>query len=131
MLSLLLDLQVQAPLFRRQGVCCFIFSFIVGTHYYSCLTIQLLCSSLNSIRIAPNLCPVLGIIILTSYRLIIILRPGPLGANYQDLYEVEKSDNPTTQTIIDDTKETFKHAQEDVFFKDVKLKFMRIEKWER
>ncbi|KAE8444902.1 hypothetical protein EG329_014150 [Mollisiaceae sp. DMI_Dod_QoI] len=64
-------------------------------------------------------------------ELIIILRPGPLGANYQDLYEVEKSDNPTTQTIIDDTKETFKHAQEDVFFKDVKLKFMRIEKWER
>lgn len=83
----------------------------------------------------------------------IILRPGPLGSDYEDLNEVTNSNSPFLQTIIDDVNSTFNHAQnpnniltannangipnihqqepEPNIWKDVKLKFMRLEKWER
>ncbi|CZR57295.1 uncharacterized protein PAC_07184 [Phialocephala subalpina] len=86
-------------------------------------------------------------------ELMIILRPGPLDSDYEDLNEVTKSDNPWIQTIIDDVNATFNHAQnpkktlaannansipnihekgpEKNIWKDVQLKFVRLEKWER
>ncbi|KAF8854673.1 hypothetical protein BDZ45DRAFT_29102 [Acephala macrosclerotiorum] len=86
-------------------------------------------------------------------ELMIILRPGPLGSDYEDLNEVITSNSPFLQTIIDDINSTFSHAQnpkkalaannfngipnihkqepEPNIWKDVKLKFVRLEKWER
>lgn len=83
----------------------------------------------------------------------IILRPGPLGSDYEDLYEVTKSNSPSLQSMMDDTSSAFARTQnptktlaannangipnihqkepERNIWKDVKLKFVRLEKWER
>ncbi|CZT41095.1 uncharacterized protein RSE6_00784 [Rhynchosporium secalis] len=64
-------------------------------------------------------------------ELIIILRPGPSGATYDDLYEVKDSTITFLQTSIADIKIAFKHAQEDGYCKDVVLRMMRVENWAR
>lgn len=62
----------------------------------------------------------------------IIIRPGPSGADYNDLYESGDNDNnPRNQMIIDDVKSAFRHAQNSteskVDWSKVSLKFMRLE----
>jgi hypothetical protein len=79
--------------------------------------------------------------LLTCHRLIIILRPGPCGAGYEDLYEIAgKDDNPQIQHLFNDIKKCFKFAQKcendnhlaekvsEVGWEKVSLKFMRMEK---
>lgn len=61
-------------------------------------------------------------------ELIIILRPGPLGAGFDDLYEVNTSTTIHLESAIEDVKKTFKDAQEEGALKGVKLRFMRTEK---
>ncbi|KUJ21961.1 uncharacterized protein LY89DRAFT_665111 [Mollisia scopiformis] len=67
-------------------------------------------------------------------ELIIILRPGPLGAGYDDLYETElSSENNRTDSFLGDIKDMFKHAQKHktlkASWKNVQLKLMRNETW--
>lgn len=72
-------------------------------------------------------------------RLIIFLRPGPLGSSYENLYEVVPAltlaDNEHMQNTMKDIKMCFEHAKicnsSLVKYKDVKLTFMRFEKWIR
>ncbi|PBP18536.1 hypothetical protein BUE80_DR010677 [Diplocarpon rosae] len=61
-------------------------------------------------------------------ELMIIMRPGALGAGYDDLYEVQESSSAYLDTIIDDIKERFRDALEDhKALGNIQLKFMRIE----
>lgn len=77
--------------------------------------------------------------LLISNRVIIILRPGPLGSSFEDLYEVAPTltltDNDHIQKIMTDIRSCFEHAQTCkstlVKFTNVKLTFMRFEKWIR
>ncbi|KAH6724224.1 hypothetical protein BKA61DRAFT_25820 [Leptodontidium sp. MPI-SDFR-AT-0119] len=62
-------------------------------------------------------------------ELMIILRPGPLGASYDDLYEVKDCTSSYLKTAIVDVQTTFKNAQEEGSCKGIELKMMRVEKW--
>lgn len=62
-------------------------------------------------------------------ELIIILRPGPLGVGFDDLYEVNTSTSTHLKSAMEDVVNTFKDAQSDGALKGVTLKFMRTEKW--
>lgn len=63
-----------------------------------------------------------------------IIRPGPEGAGYNDLYESgDKDSNPNIQKVIDHIKREFAKVQADtahskVDWTKVSLKFMRLEK---
>ncbi|KAK0125457.1 hypothetical protein ONS95_000530 [Cadophora gregata] len=62
-------------------------------------------------------------------EVIILLRLGPLGSTYDDLYEVTNSTSKILDNHIRDITKQFKHAQDCGFCKGVELKFMRNEKW--
>lgn len=62
-------------------------------------------------------------------ELIIILRPGPSGADYDDLYEVKDCTSASLKTAMTDIKRVFKNAQDDGKCKDIMLKIMRNEHW--
>ncbi|KAH7342702.1 hypothetical protein BKA65DRAFT_586736, partial [Rhexocercosporidium sp. MPI-PUGE-AT-0058] len=62
-------------------------------------------------------------------ELIVILRPGPLGADHDDLYEVKDCASPYLKGAIVDVQNSFKNAQNEGSCKDVQLKMMRVEHW--
>ncbi|KAG4415868.1 hypothetical protein IFR04_010995 [Cadophora malorum] len=62
-------------------------------------------------------------------EVIIVVRPGPLGTTYDDLYEVTDSTSPVVHDHIHAIKNQFGYAQKDESCKGMKLKFMRNEKW--
>jgi hypothetical protein len=62
---------------------------------------------------------------------ILILRPGPIGATAEDLYEVQSGNgHQYHQELIDEMADAFDMMQAIGLFEDVKLSFMRMEKWE-
>ncbi|KAH7419327.1 hypothetical protein BKA64DRAFT_715831 [Cadophora sp. MPI-SDFR-AT-0126] len=62
-------------------------------------------------------------------ELIILLRPGPLGSTYDDLYEVTDSKSTILHSHILDLRDRFEQAQKEDACKGIELKFMRNEKW--
>lgn len=62
-------------------------------------------------------------------EVIVIVRPGPLGSTYDDLYEVTDSTSPVLHDHIRAIKTQFEYAQKDESCKGIELKFMRNEKW--
>lgn len=69
-------------------------------------------------------------------ELIIILRPGSLGADFNDLYEVEEGaattmDSAYLKKIMTDISRTFTHAKQEDRQQGVELKFMRMETFVR
>lgn len=62
-------------------------------------------------------------------ELIIILRPGCEGTDYEDLYEVDDINNEFLKTVVKDVKGAFENAQKEGSCQDMELKFMRNEKW--
>jgi hypothetical protein len=67
-----------------------------------------------------------------SQELIILLRPGTLGYDYDDLYELDSSTG-YHQALIDFVRSGFNESQEHGYntesLKNVKLTFTRVEKW--
>ena len=76
---------------------------------------------------------------------ILILRPGPLGATAEDLYEIKSAKaeglyvkydvqagniHPYHQQLIDEVEEAFEISWAHGRLQGVQLTFMRLEKWE-
>jgi hypothetical protein len=62
---------------------------------------------------------------------ILVLRPGPMGATAEDLYEVHSGDgHHYHQELIDEVTEAFDEMQKMGSLQNVKLSFMRLEQWE-
>jgi hypothetical protein len=76
---------------------------------------------------------------------ILILRPGPLGATAEDLYQVKSAEiegqyvkyvlqaeniHPYHQQLIDEVEEAFEILWTRGHLQGVKLSFMRLEEWE-